>query len=159
LFIFLVFDFLTRSWAWHDIISKSLGFNTHARLKAHKSSSHVKPKHLVLAVLSDPCCWVWQPFQTHGSWVSQSCARPKVVNLAAMSDIIVLGLAAMTATNNVFFVEPNDVSSVLLKFRPLWLPENQDLCSFDLKTCFATLFFNPKTSIRHPINHETPFMV
>jgi len=66
-----------------------------------------------------------------------------------------LGLAAMTATDNVFFIEANDVASVLPRFQPPWLPENQDLCSFDLKTCFATLFY-PKTSIKHPINHENP---
>jgi hypothetical protein len=117
----------------------------------------------------NPSTWFWQYCQTytvgsdsyfrltaHGF---RSHARPKVLNLAAMSDIIALGLAAMTATNNVFFVEANDVSSVLPKFQPLWLLENQDLCSFDLKTCFATLFFYPKTSIKHLINHEAPFMV
>ena len=70
---FFVFDFLTSSWASHDVISKSLGFHTHARPKAHESISHAKPKYLVLAVLLDPCCSVWRPFQTHGSWVSQSC--------------------------------------------------------------------------------------
>ena len=72
----------------------------------------------------------------------RSHARPKVVDLAVMSDLIALGLAAMTATDNVFFIEANDVASVLPRFQPPWLPENQDLCSFDLKTCFATLFLS-----------------
>jgi hypothetical protein len=60
-----------------------------------------------------------------------------------------LGLATMPTTNDMSLAKANNVSLVLPRFQPLWWLENQDLCSFDLKTCFATRF-----DLKHFRNHD-----
>jgi len=56
-----------------------------------------------------------------------------------------------------FFKKKPNTLSVLFKFRPLWCPKNQGLCSFDPKTYFSTYFLtNKKTPIKHLRSHERP---
>jgi hypothetical protein len=69
--------------------------------------------------------------------------------MVTIPDPNTLGLATMLATNDASLARANNVSLVLPRFQPLWWLENQGLCSFDLKTCFATRF-----DLKHSRNHD-----
>jgi len=124
--------------------------------------------------------WVWHVCHTQSDWITQSCRTqsmpdPRCLGQAVIpdprarllesilawskalgSDIVAwsqhLGFGMATKLNSCPWVWQS-YPPILSRLRSLWWPENQNLCSLNLKTCFA-IYFSPKTHIKHPRNHE-----